>query len=355
MTTESIGNCDGVHSPEMPLLVGAFARAPQELGVATGPRGRDAIRATCDRLTSGEYAQEFIPCICGSLDELCIAAVDRYGIPHRTVLCTRCGLLRTNPRMNADAYAHFYQHLYRAIYERPGHDPDAYFAMQETTGRLRASRTLRRVKLRVGSSVAEIGCGAGWNLVPYSDRGCRVVGWDVDDGYLALGRARGLDLRHGLLSAACSSGERFDLVVLSHVLEHLLDPIADLNALKLLLNSKGLLSIEVPSAFATARMERYFQNAHTWSFVPETLRAVMEHAGFECIAMNGVIESIWRPRSTAALAIPANPALVRRTAKILVSRQRRRWLLDREMGLRQRFWRVRDAMTVWPRVSVSSI
>jgi SAM-dependent methyltransferase len=355
MTIQRPANSEGANSPAKPLLGGVFAHAPQEFGVATGPRGRDAICATCDRLTSGEYAQEFIPCICGSLDEICIAAVDRYGIPHRTVLCTRCGLLRTNPRMTADAYAHFYQHLYRAIYERPGHDPDAYFAMQETTGRLRASRTLRRVKLRVGSSVAEIGCGAGWNLLPYSDIGCRVVGWDVDEGYLALGRARGLDLRDGLLSTACSSGERFDLVVLSHVLEHLLDPIADLNALKFLLNGNGLLSIEVPSAFATARMERYFQNAHTWSFVPETLRAVMQQAGFECIAMNGVIESIWRPCSTVASAIPANPMLVRRTASVLVARQRRRWLLDREMGLRHRFWRVRDAMVIWPRLSVGPI
>ena len=263
MTTWHPGNSEGGNLPANPLLGGVFAHAPQEFGVATGPRGREAIRATCARLASGEYAQEFIPCICGSSEELCVAAVDRYGIPHRTVLCTRCGLLRTNPRMTSDAYAHFYQHLYRAIYERPGHDPDTYFAMQENTGRLRAIRTLRRVKLRAGSSVAEIGCGAGWNLIPYSKRGCRVVGWDVDDGYLALGRARGLDLRHGLLSAACSSGERFDLVVLSHVLEHLLDPIADLNALKLLLSVNGLLSIEVPSAFATARMERYFQNART--------------------------------------------------------------------------------------------
>lgn len=355
MTTQCFGNSDGGNSPEQPLLSGGFVNAPQEFSVATGPRGREAIRTTCARLASGEYAQEFIPCLCGSSGERCIAAVDRYGIPHRTVLCTRCGLLRTNPRMTSDAYAHFYQHLYRAIYERSGHNPDAYFAMQENTGRLRAIRTLRRVELRAGSSVAEIGCGAGWNLIPYSTRGCRVVGWDVDDGYLALGRARGLDLRHGLLSAASSSGEQFDLVVLSHVLEHLLDPIADLNALKLLLSANGLLSIEVPSAFATARMERYFQNAHTWSFVPETLRAVMEHAGWECIAMNGVIESIWRPSSTVAPAIPANPALVRRTASILAARQRRRWLLDREMGLRQRFWRVRDAIMIWPRVSVGSI
>ena len=355
MTIQSLGNSEGVNSPTNPLLGGVFARAPQEFGVATGPRGREAIRATCARLASGEYAQEFIPCICGSSEELCVAAVDRYGIPHRTVLCTRCGLLRTNPRMTSDAYAHFYQHLYRAIYERPGHDPDTYFAMQETTGRLRASRTLRRVKLRVGSSVAEIGCGAGWNLLPYSDIGCRVVGWDVDDGYLALGRARGLDLRHGLLTAACSSGERFDLVVLSHVLEHLLDPIADLNALKFLLNGNGLLSIEVPSAFATARMERYFQNAHTWSFVPETLRAVMEHAGWECIAMNGVIESIWRPCGGVARTIPANAALVKRTASILIARQNRSWLLDREMGLRQRFCRVRDAIMIWSHVSVGSI
>lgn len=344
MNTQHRVKGDGSCALDEPLLGGAFAHPPKEFGVAVGARGLDAIRAVCDRLQSGEYAREFVPCLCRSTEERCIATLDRYGIPHRTVLCTRCGLLRTNPRMNAAAYAHFYQHLYRAIYERPGHEPFAYFEMQEATGRLRAIRTLRRVKLREGAAVVEIGCGAGWNLVPYRDRGCRVVGWDVDDAYLAVGRSRGLDLRNGLLSNAVESGERFDLVVLSHVLEHLLDPIADLNALRLLLNRNGLLSIEVPSAFATARLDRYFQNAHIWSFVPESLCAVMAYAGFECVAMNGVIDSIWRPCGNASQEILANPRLVRRTIEVLVARQRRRWLLDREMGLRQRFWRFRDVL-----------
>ena len=161
MTTQPIGDSDIENAPKESLLSGRFAHASQEFRFSTGPRGRDAIRATCDRLASGEYAQELIPCICGSWEELCVAALDRYGRPHRTVLCTRCGLLRTNPRMKEEAYAHFYQHFYRAIYERPGHDPEAYFAMQETTARLRAIRTLRRVSLGAGSLVAEIGCGAG--------------------------------------------------------------------------------------------------------------------------------------------------------------------------------------------------
>lgn len=326
------------------LLGGRYESPPEVMAVPVTARGVTAIADVCKKLASGDYPQEEVPCLCGEHQGLCIARVDRYGIPHRTVLCARCALLRTNPRMTRASYQHFYVNHYRAIYERPNHDPDRYFAAQLLRAEQRASHTVRWVRPRMGAAVVEIGCGAGWNLIPYQSRGWRAIGWDVDDGYLELGRRRGLDLRHGLLESACETGESFDLIVLSHVLEHLLDPINDLGLLRDILKPEGLLSIEVPSAFAVSRLDRYFQNAHAWSFVPQTLRAVMESAGYQCVAMNGVIESLWRRSNAASRPIPPNLGLVRRTQRRLAARVEGGRVLGWWIQLGQRLDALREAV-----------
>lgn len=334
------------------LLGSRFALDTGVRSFNTGLEGERSIAAVKRALATGEYVQERIPCLCGAMDELCIAEIDRYGIPHRTVICSRCALLRTNPRMDMRSIQHFYSNHYRNIYERPGHDPPSYFESQASRGRTRARWALCRMCLAPGSAVVEIGCGAGWNLIPYAKLGCRVVGWDVDERYLALGRGRGLDLRFGLLEDAVSAGDSFDVVVLSHVFEHLVDPLAALGLLRRLLRPRGVAYIEVPSAFAAARLDRYFQNAHLWSFIPETLQSVMKMGGWDCLAMNGIIESLWRPSKEGHTEISFSPVLVQRTIRTLASRRKGSWLIDREMGLRHRLWRAFDTIGPFGRVAV---
>ena len=339
---------------EVALLGGRYTRVPDTLAVGVGPRGSVAIKSVCLRLLSGEYQVEQVQCLCGETEERCIATIDRYGIPHRTVMCARCALIRTNPRMTRESYEHFYAHYYRAIYERAAHDPERYFATQLQTASQRARHTLRRVNSCSRASVAEIGCGAGWNLLPYQERSWRAVGWDVDDTYLALGRRHGLDLRHGFMLDACASGEKFDLVILSHVLEHLTDPINELIALRSILKPRGLLSIEVPSAFAVSDLCRYFQNAHTFSFVPQTLLAVMEHAGYKRFELNSRIESLWFPTG-ARSPIPSDPKLVNATISALLARVDGTRLLQHSLGIQQRAERARETFMRWPRWSLGDV
>ena len=70
---------------------------------------------------------------------------------------------------------------------------------------------------------------------------------------------------------------RFDLISLSHVLEHLPDPVAYLARLRMtLLKPTGRIYVEVPNLLAHTS----FEPGHLYSFTALTLRRTVEAAGF---------------------------------------------------------------------------
>lgn len=303
-----------------PLLGPDFQSTDGAFPVPLTERGRAARREVLAMMQSGAYVTEAAPCLCGSAREELICSVDRYRLPHRTVMCADCGLVRTNPRWNVRAYEDFYARFYRAIYERPGDTADGMFARQRTNAERRAGFITRHIRAGRPLTVLEIGCGGGWNLLPLRERGHSVSGYDFDEDYLAAGRAQGLDLRRGGLEAAIVDGRRRDLVVLSHVVEHLLDPVGELARLRPVIGQGGHLFVEVPNLFGVTRnLLRYWQGAHTYSFVPATLRALMSAAGYEEVAFDDAIASLWRVR-VGPTGLVAWPRVAAETRRFLASR-----------------------------------
>jgi SAM-dependent methyltransferase len=73
---------------------------------------------------------------------------------------------------------------------------------------------------------------------------------------------------------------RFDLVSLSHVLEHLPDPVGMLRQIREhLLSEDGLLLLEVPNFYA----HDSYELAHLACYTPHTLKAVLHQAGYEVV------------------------------------------------------------------------
>lgn len=301
-----------------PLLGPAYNGIQGPYPVPLSERGKAAREQVLERIKSGAYQLEELPCLCGGTREELICTMDRYFIPHRTVLCVKCGLVRTNPRWTEKTYRDFYTHYYRALYERPGHTAANMFAVQRPGSLRRARYVLSKVAQDRKLSVAEIGCGGGWNLLPFHQRGDATVGFDYDEGYLAAGRSQGLDLRAGGLEMALAGGKRYDVVILSHVVEHFMAPVADLQKIQRLLANDGLLFIEVPNLFAVTRnLLRYWQSAHTYSFVPATLRQLLQRSGYEEVAMDDAIASLWRVNLTATRLTKVDPGLARKTRRFL--------------------------------------
>ena len=118
---------------------------------------------------------------------------------------------------------------------------------QERVNQFAAKRyELLKSKVRVekGDLIVEVGCNDGANLVPWNNAGYEVIGFDWDNTLLEFGRKKGLRLLKGDVSLLTSLKLKPKLIILSHVLEHLKDPIAELKKYAKLLKTNGYIFIE---------------------------------------------------------------------------------------------------------------
>ena len=94
----------------------------------------------------------------------------------------------------------------------------------------------------------DIGCGGGYLLIDLQRRGFDCLGIDFNEHLVKLATERyGVPARVERLENLLALGERFDLALLSHVLEHVETPIELLTNIHEILNPEGLVVIEVPN------------------------------------------------------------------------------------------------------------
>ena len=101
----------------------------------------------------------------------------------------------------------------------------------------------------------DVGCGEGWALDYFQRQGWDVLGLDFSSFSLEQfhpslrGRLRTGDLYDGL-QELITEGQRFDVLWLDHVLEHVLDPAELLRRCRALTRPGGVLLVDVPNDFS---------------------------------------------------------------------------------------------------------
>ena len=237
----------------------------------------DGVTAFNRRIADGTHSFVEQPCLCASTDAVAVATYDRYRVWQPVVLCRKCGLMSCRPRMSDETIAWFYSSdFYRELYNDGilPHTQDKFLAIAHRGARSRD--TIReRCDYAAVQSVAEIGCGAGWNLYAYHQDGRRVKGTDYSPALTEAGRAMGLDI--GTRPLKPETDGHFDLVILSHVVEHVPDPATMIREARDLMAPDGLLYIEVPDGRTIC--QGLFQNAHLWYFAPEHLLKIAAKQG----------------------------------------------------------------------------
>lgn len=239
-----------------------------------------------NKITNGTYQLNERNCqLCGGSDFIVIAERDRYSLPVRTMCCKTCSLLMTNPVMRKVDYSDFYQHHYTSLYDGFQYTTEEFFENQNAAGKRLHDTIKHYVKLE-DKTIAEVGCAAG-GILNYFKSYCKdVVGCDFGTNFMEFGQAKGLRLKVGDLSVL--KEERPDIIIYSHVMEHVFDIKKELDDLYNMLPSKGVLVIDVPGVFNIdkaygADFLRYLQNAHLYHFSALTLRKIMANHGFESL------------------------------------------------------------------------
>jgi 2-polyprenyl-3-methyl-5-hydroxy-6-metoxy-1,4-benzoquinol methylase len=261
--------------------------------------------------------------LCGSLDR-----DERFRDGPWTVMsCGRCELVYVTPRLDDDELiGRVYDDTYwrsPAARERGYTDYGADHELHRRTfeRRLRALGT----QLPRGGRALDVGCATGAFLELLAARGFEVLGVEPSAAVHAeasrrLGPERVL---HTTLEQAGLEGQRFDLISMWDVLEHLPRPLRTLRLARGLLAPGGRLVVETQDVRSLAaralgrRWQHYKHAEHLVHFDAATLARALEHAGLEAVTRTRRAAGKYvRPAFLAERALRLAPWLARALAPL---------------------------------------
>jgi SAM-dependent methyltransferase len=199
--------------------------------------------------------------LCGSTESKPIAAGTdreyRTTIEHFcAVACAGCGFVYLNPRPAECELGTIYPKTYHSYVIGDG----LTAKMRRMAGRWRMARALGHYYPK-RPRLLDIGCGNGWLLDVFKDLRPDMVtaGVDIDEQACRAARERGHLAHTGRFEDIDWQGH-YDIINLTHVIEHLSDPVAVMRRAAGLLSTGGIMVIETPNIGALDH--RWFRN--TW-------------------------------------------------------------------------------------------
>lgn len=148
--------------------------------------------------------------------------------------------------------------------------------------------------------ILDIGCGLGANLLAARELGCDVLGVEPSREHSRTARDMfGLPVEDGYFSAERFAGRRYDLVILTHVIEHILDPRAFIVDILEVVAPGGVLVMVTPNAGSSTLS---FVGRHWSMFKPLDHVSMLTEASFRLMGLPGDIaltfsqtEYTWQP------------------------------------------------------------
>jgi 2-polyprenyl-3-methyl-5-hydroxy-6-metoxy-1,4-benzoquinol methylase len=191
-------------------------------------------------------------------------------------ICLDCGLVFQSPRMTEAESAAFYGEEYR-LFNEGSLDPTT---RNMATQHARAESLLAFTGPLVEkvSRHLDIGCSMGILLQRFAENyHCQPAGIEPGEAHRARARKEGLTVYASLDELEKAGTGRFNLISMSHVLEHLPDPVGYLVHLReTLLDTRGWLLLEVPNLYA----HDSFEVAHLVSYSCHTLFQTLKKSRF---------------------------------------------------------------------------
>jgi SAM-dependent methyltransferase len=163
------------------------------------------------------------------------------GIPIEYAHCTHCGVLWQTSRLADDYLGEYYANVYRQITAPTPHAR----AQTDKVGHMRAAIQVSWLSDQLDSrkTALDYGCSGGWLLEALQNRGMTVTGVEMDKTELSQ-PARGKFTIYDTIDEAPG---QYDLIAMSHVLEHFNHPLEGLKPITAKIKPGGLLFVDVPN------------------------------------------------------------------------------------------------------------
>jgi len=203
-------------------------------------------------------------------------------------ICEACGYVYLNPRLSADEYGQYYQHI------KP--PPKDSFIARKPMVKERIDFILRGLKTAAGSArdtIIEVGPAYGDFLLLMPEY-MNKIGIEPSEYYCTAVKQQEPSLKYfrstleNVLLNYPALKESGDLVVASHVLEHAHNPRSFIQCMKALVKKGGTLYIEVPSIEALKDCElplyQTLHFGHISQFTFAVINQLCESESMECLA-----------------------------------------------------------------------
>ncbi len=203
---------------------------------------------------------------CESTDTVISHQNSFFDLP--VLRCNNCFYHFVNYRNNSDEIKQYYQKTYWSTLSL-SHSQYGF--------------TERYIK---GKNLLEIGSGEGFVLELFEKKGFNVNGIEAskDNLHLIKKKLRTGECKIGFAEDLPDYDKKFDVVIMSHVLEHLINCRLVISSLRELLTEDGIIFIEVPNCEDVVELEHsIFTQPHLHHFTEKSLEFLFKSCGYEII------------------------------------------------------------------------
>lgn len=149
-----------------------------------------------------------------------------------------------------------------------------------------------------GGLLLDIGCGSGSMLKLMQSLGCCVEGVDIDPLAVENAKSKGLKVRLGKIEDLMYPDNHFDVITMSHIIEHVQDPLQLLRECHRILKLSGHLIVVTPNSESLGH--RIFKinwreldpPRHLHIFTPSSLHQLAKRAGFPKIKVSTITRAV---------------------------------------------------------------
>jgi len=201
---------------------------------------------------------------------------------YKLVLCTQCGMAFADDIPEQEEFDKYYSAMSK--YEE-GHRGGSVTTEDAEIYRQIVDLLSQHVSLN--SSIADVGCATGALLAEFKKRGFNnLVGFDPSKECCRIGKElHGIEMKHSTINQLSRVNEKYDVVIMTGVLEHLRDVDASIKSLNSIIKEDGRIFLAVPDASCYYKHFgapfQYFSMEHINFFAPISLTNLMMRHGFK--------------------------------------------------------------------------